>query len=69
MADPTTSVATTTFADQAMAHMSSLHPVALRRTRNPDDADDLVRRPISGHEERAARAATNGGPRGTTSAA
>ena len=33
MADPTT--CTTTFADQAMAHMSSLYSVALRRTAIP----------------------------------
>jgi RNA polymerase sigma-70 factor (ECF subfamily) len=31
-----------TFADQAMDHMSSLYTAALRMTRNPADAEDLV---------------------------
>jgi len=31
-----------TFADQAMEHMSSLYTAALRMTRNPSDAEDLV---------------------------
>ena len=31
-----------TFADQAMEHMSSLYTAALRMTRNPADAEDLV---------------------------
>src|SRR5215204_7106687 len=31
-----------TFADQAMEHMSSLYSAALRMTRNPADAEDLV---------------------------
>jgi RNA polymerase sigma-70 factor (ECF subfamily) len=31
-----------TFADQAMDHMSSLYTAALRMTRNPSDAEDLV---------------------------
>src|SRR5437588_916548 len=30
------------FADQAMEHMSSLYTAALRMTRNPADAEDLV---------------------------
>jgi len=30
------------FAEQAMAHMSSLYSAALRMTRNPADAEDLV---------------------------
>src|SRR5205823_14101701 len=30
------------FADQAMEHMSSLYSAALRMTRNPADAEDLV---------------------------
>ena len=32
-----------TFADQAMPHMGSLYTAALRMTRNPSDAEDLVR--------------------------
>ncbi len=36
MADPAT------FADQAMPHMGSLYSAALRMTRNPADAEDLV---------------------------
>jgi RNA polymerase sigma-70 factor (ECF subfamily) len=36
MADPAT------FADQAMPHMGSLYTAALRMTRNPSDAEDLV---------------------------
>jgi RNA polymerase sigma-70 factor (ECF subfamily) len=36
MADPAT------FADQAMEHMGSLYSAALRMTRNPADAEDLV---------------------------
>jgi RNA polymerase sigma-70 factor, ECF subfamily len=36
MADPAT------FADQAMEHMPSLYSAALRMTRNPADAEDLV---------------------------
>ena len=36
MADPAT------FADQAMEHMPSLYSAALRMTRNPSDAEDLV---------------------------
>lgn len=36
MADPAT------FADQAMEYMSSLYSAALRMTRNPSDAEDLV---------------------------
>jgi RNA polymerase sigma-70 factor, ECF subfamily len=36
MADPAT------FADQAMEHMPSLYTAALRMTRNPADAEDLV---------------------------
>src|ERR1700704_6576126 len=36
MADPAT------FADHAMEHMSSLYSAALRMTRNPADAEDLV---------------------------
>src|ERR1700678_2023898 len=31
-----------TFADQAMQYMSSLYTAALRMTRNPADAEDLV---------------------------
>lgn len=31
-----------TFADQAMDHMSSLYTAAMRMTRNPADAEDLV---------------------------
>src|ERR671912_430175 len=31
-----------TFADQAMEHMPSLYTAALRMTRNPADAEDLV---------------------------
>jgi RNA polymerase sigma-70 factor, ECF subfamily len=31
-----------TFADQAMEHMGSLYTAALRMTRNPSDAEDLV---------------------------
>ena len=31
-----------TFADQAMEHMSSLYSAALRMTRNPADAEDLL---------------------------
>jgi len=31
-----------TFADQAMDHMSSLYGAALRMTRNPSDAEDLL---------------------------
>ncbi|MGH9156968.1 MAG: sigma-70 family RNA polymerase sigma factor [Acidimicrobiales bacterium] len=31
-----------TFADQAMEHMGSLYSAALRMTRNPSDAEDLV---------------------------
>ncbi|MEO6120882.1 MAG: sigma-70 family RNA polymerase sigma factor [Acidimicrobiales bacterium] len=31
-----------TFADQAMVHMGSLYSAALRMTRNPADAEDLV---------------------------
>jgi RNA polymerase sigma-70 factor (ECF subfamily) len=31
-----------TFADQAMEHMASLYSAALRMTRNPADAEDLV---------------------------
>jgi RNA polymerase sigma-70 factor (ECF subfamily) len=31
-----------TFAEQAMGHMSSLYTAALRMTRNPSDAEDLV---------------------------
>ncbi|MGH9165755.1 MAG: sigma-70 family RNA polymerase sigma factor, partial [Acidimicrobiales bacterium] len=31
-----------TFADQAMEYMSSLYSAALRMTRNPADAEDLV---------------------------
>ena len=31
-----------TFADQAMPHMGSLYSAALRMTRNPADAEDLV---------------------------
>jgi DNA-directed RNA polymerase specialized sigma24 family protein len=42
MADPTAFADPTTFPDQAMAHTSSLYSVALRRTRNPDDAEDYV---------------------------
>jgi RNA polymerase sigma-70 factor, ECF subfamily len=36
MADPAT------FSDQAMEHMGSLYSAALRMTRNPSDAEDLV---------------------------
>jgi RNA polymerase sigma-70 factor, ECF subfamily len=36
MADPAT------FADQALVHMGSLYAAAVRKTRNPDDAEDLV---------------------------
>src|SRR5438105_14564260 len=36
MADPAT------FADQAMPYMSALYAAALRMTRNPSDAEDLV---------------------------
>src|SRR3954462_15964375 len=36
MADPAT------FADQAMPYMSALYAAALRMTRNPTDAEDLV---------------------------
>ena len=31
-----------TFADQAMQHMGSLYSAAVRKTRNPHDAEDLV---------------------------
>ncbi len=40
MADPAT------FADQAMPHMSSLYSAALRMTRNPADAEDLVQETV-----------------------
>ena len=36
MADPAT------FAEQAMPYMSALYAAALRMTRNPSDAEDLV---------------------------